>query len=104
VAAWAKVVLHEKSRDTHTDVEPGLETHEGTSEALQSLPEVQVVKAKLDLSFVSTSNLYEVRAALARFFIVSLVSSSVMKAAVQYDSKLLLECSQHEESIACTRG
>jgi hypothetical protein len=60
VAEWGREVLHEKMRDTHTDLEPGAETPDGASAVLESLPEIEAVKPKLDLSFVSTPTLYEV--------------------------------------------
>jgi hypothetical protein len=66
VAEWARIVQHETIRDSYTDMEPGAEAPEGASAgiaSLGSLTEVEFVKNNLDLAFVSTQDLYEVRPA-----------------------------------------
>jgi hypothetical protein len=60
VAAWAQAVRSEVE-DDGVDVEDASEEASGQG---RSVPAIEAVKAKLDLSFVSTDDIYNVRSSL----------------------------------------
>lgn len=65
VARWADVVNAERHADSAADVELATGRSDGSgaaSQALEPLPGVELVKSKLDLSFASSHDIYNVRA------------------------------------------
>jgi hypothetical protein len=79
VAEWVRTVQHEK--DSCSDTAPDAAAPGGDAAGLpskQPLPEVEFVKNELDLAFVSSSDLYQVRP--ARIIALSLAAHPQQRA------------------------